>query len=251
MGNKQYVAGTYYSLTDIGKVRLTNEDRVVSSVNIKGNILLIVCDGMGGQNKGEYAAEMASKLINESFEQKQKFLNHFTAVSWVNKIVRKANREVYNESQRNPNYEGMGTTLTLVLIYHSYLISCQVGDSRAYILRNRQFDQITEDQSYVGYLYRIGKITKDEVKTHPKRHVLMNALGIFPSLNMDVRVRPYTNESVLVCSDGLYNNVEEGNIAAILKSDDTTHQKVHELISLANANGGSDNIAIALWEAKE
>ena len=145
----------------------------------------------------------------------------------------------------------MGTTLTLVLIYHSKLITCQIGDSRAYILRNRQFEQITEDQTYVGYLYRTGRITIEEMKTHPKRHVLMNALGVFPTTNMDVKIRDYHNETLLVCSDGLYNNVDEEAIANILRGDDTTNQKVHQLITLANVNGGSDNIAVALWEAQK
>ena len=251
MGKKQYVAGTYFFDSDIGKIRLTNEDRVTIRINLKGNVLMIVCDGMGGQNKGEYAAQLAIDSIVNSFEDKQKFANHFTALQWVNHAVRKANRVVFDESEKNANYQGMGTTLTLALIYHSYLITCQVGDSRAYVLRNRQFEQITEDQSYVGYLYRTGRITKEEMKTHPKRHVLMNALGIFPTSNMDIKIRPYNNESVLVCSDGLYNNVPEEDIASILKSDDTTHQKVKELLTLANVNGGSDNIAVALWESQQ
>lgn len=251
MSKKQYVAGSYFALTDIGKVRLTNEDRVITSVNIKGNVLMVVCDGMGGQNKGEYAAEIATRVILNSFEQKQKFFSSYSAFRWVNEVVRKANKEVFNESESNPSYQGMGSTLTLVLIYHSRLISCQIGDSRAYILRNRQFEQITEDQTYVGYLYRTGRITKEEMKVHPKRHVLMNALGVFPTVNMDVKIRDYNNETVLVCSDGLYNNVEEEAIANILKGDDTTNQKVHQLITLANVNGGSDNIAVALWEAQK
>ena len=108
-----------------------------------------------------------------------------------------------------------------------------------------------EDQTYVGYLYRTGRISKEEMKVHPKRHVLMNALGVFPTANMDIKIRDYSNESVLVCSDGLYNNVDEEEIANILKGDDSTNQKVHQLITLANVNGGSDNIAIALWEAQK
>ena len=88
------------------------------------------------------------------------------------------------------------------------------------------------------------------MKTHPKRHVLMNALGIFPSVNIDLRALPYSNETLLVCSDGLYNNVPDSEIGNILRSNDSTEQKVNELISLGNANGGSDNIAVVLWEAQ-
>ena len=121
-----------------------------------------------------------------------------------------------------------------------------------YILNNEnQFSQVTEDQTYVGYLYRTGQITAEEMKTHPKRHMLMNALGVYPSASIDIKVSKYNNESVMLCSDGLYNNVPEADIASIIKGDDTTEEKINELICLANANGGSDNIGVVLWEASK
>ena len=85
--------------------------------------------------------------------------------------------------------------------------------------------------------------------THPQRHVLMNALGYYPSLELDVKVHPYNNETILLCSDGLYNNVPERNISAILSGNDSPEEKITHLISMANANGGSDNIAVVVWEA--
>ena len=251
MKQKIYISGTYAFGTDIGKVRLTNEDRAAALTNIKGNILLIICDGMGGSNKGDYAASIAIKIISDSFNDKQKFLNRFLAMKWVMEVIKSANNAIYQEAQKNKIYEGMGTTLTLVLIMSSYMITAQIGDSRAYILGEKEVVQITEDQTYVAYLYRTGKISKEEMRTHPKRHVLTNALGIYPSLNVDIKLTSYFNENVLVCSDGLYNNVEETSLYTILKSDDSTEQKVNELIALANANGGSDNIAAVLWEANK
>ena len=246
-----YLSGTYACDTDIGKVRMTNEDRAGAYTNAAGNVLLIVCDGMGGQNKGEYAASIALKTIKTAFEKKNKFLNMTTASIWFRHVVRDANEAIFSEATRNPEYHDMGTTLTAVLIIKNNYLTIQIGDSRAYILRNRQLEQITEDQSLVDYYYRTGKITKEEMKTHPKRHVLMNALGIFPSVDMEFRRRPYLGETIMLCSDGLYNNVTENDIASILKSDDSTKQKVNELISLANLNGGSDNIAVSLWEAQK
>ena len=251
MSNKNYLSGNYVTKSDIGKIRLTNEDRIGTFTNTRGNILMVVCDGMGGQNKGEYAAEIALRTLNESFMEKSHFLTRFSARRWLLRAVIKANKAIFDESEKRPNYHGMGTTLTVALILNNYLLVGQIGDSRAYILRNRQLIQLTEDQTYVGYLYRTGKITLEETKTHPQRHVLMNALGILPSIELDMKFYPYNNESVLVCSDGLYNNVEEKDILSILKSNDSTEQKVNELISLANANGGSDNIAVGLWEANK
>lgn len=251
MKKKNYISGTYAFGTDIGKVRLTNEDRAIALTNIKGNILMLICDGMGGANKGDYAASIAIKLISDAFIDKQKFLNRFMAAKWVMDIIKKANIAIYEEAQNNKIYEGMGTTLTLVLIMSNHLITAQIGDSRAYVIDEKEICQITEDQTYVAYLYRTGKITKKEMRTHPRRHVLTNALGIFPSVNFDFKMTTYLNENILVCSDGLYNNVEENAILTILQSDDTTEQKINELIALANANGGSDNIAAVLWEASK
>lgn len=251
MSSKNYVYGNFASKTDIGKVRMTNEDRAGAYTNAKGNILLIVCDGMGGQKKGEYAAQIALDVISESFKKKQKFFSSLTAGKWIFSIIRKANKMIYEEASSNDKYKDMGTTLSLALIYKDTLFTAQVGDSRVYELRNHQLQLLTEDQTYVNYLYKTGKIKEEEMATHPKRHVLINALGMFPSVEFDFHTHPYLNSSILVCSDGLYNNLSKQQIASILKSEDSTNQKVNELISLANANGGSDNIAVSIWEANE
>ena len=248
--NKNYLYGRYALKTDIGKVRLNNEDRALALTNTRGNILLVVCDGMGGQNKGDLAASIAIQTISQAFEEKDRFNHKYFAKRWVANTVRKANAEIFKQASSSQNYQGMGTTITLVLIINDYMVVAQAGDSRAYTYRNRILQQITDDQTYVQYLYRIGEISKEEINTHPKRHVLMNALGIYPSLDIDVKVHPYLNDSVLVCSDGLYNNVSENDLLTILKGSDSPDQKVNELISLANVNGGSDNIAVVLWEAK-
>ena len=89
------------------------------------------------------------------------------------------------------------------------------------------------------------------MKTHPKRHMLMNALGVYPSASADIKLHKYTGQTMVVCSDGLYNNVNDFDIESIIRGEDTTEEKINELISLANCNGGSDNIAIVLWEANK
>ena len=251
MANKTYVYGNFACKTDIGKVRMTNEDRAGAYTNAKGNILLIVCDGMGGQKKGEYAAQIALDVISESFLRKQKFLNSLSARNWLYSVVREANRKIYEEANKNTQYNNMGTTLSLALIYKNTFFTVQVGDSRVYELRNHQLEQLTDDQTYVNYLYKTGKIKKEEMATHPKRHVLINALGMFPSVEFDFSSHPYMNSTLLVCSDGLYNNVSNQEILSVLRGKDATNQKANELIAIANANGGSDNIAVAIWEAEE
>lgn len=251
MTPKKYLYGRYATKTDIGKVRMNNEDRVCALTNSRGNILLVVCDGMGGQNKGDLASTTAIEVITQEFQEKDKFSSKFFAKRWVGQVIRKANSEIFHQASHNQKYQGMGTTITLVLIVSDYMVVAQAGDSRAYSYRNRNLSQITEDQTYVQYLFRIGEITKEEIETHPKRHVLMNALGIYPSLDLDIKVCPYLGDSILVCSDGLYNNVPYKDLLSIMKGTDTPDQKVNELVSLANKNGGSDNIAVAIWEAQE
>ena len=242
------VSGRYSYRTDIGKVRLTNEDQANATVNAKGDIFLIVCDGMGGQNKGELASSIAVSHLIDDFNS-SRFLNVFDVKSWLNRHIRAVNRYIYNEARQNALYRGMGTTLTAVVIYKQTIITAQIGDSRLYEIKHNQLEQLTNDQTYVNYLYNTGQISKEEMATHPRRHMLMNALGTYPSVEIDITTKPYMNQTLMLCSDGLYNNVSETTIASILKGKDSPEEKVNELISIANNNGGSDNIGIVIWEA--
>lgn len=248
---KKYLTGRFSYRTDVGKVRLTNEDQAVALTNASGNVLLVVCDGMGGQKKGELASSLAVNTIVSAFKQRKGFLNAYFARGWLNKTIREANKAIYEQAQSNPNYHGMGTTVTVLLIIKDIAIMANAGDSRCYFLKNHHdLVQVSEDQTYVAYLIRTGQITPEEALTHPKRHVLMNALGVYPSASVEIKTMPYLNEIVLLCSDGLYNNVSHDDISAIVKGNDSVEQKVNELIAVANKNGGSDNIAVVLWEAQ-
>lgn len=248
---KKYLTGRFFYRTDVGKVRLNNEDQAIALTNASGNVLLVVCDGMGGQNKGDLASSLAVNTIISSFKNRKGFLNSYFARLWVGQAIREANKSIYDQSQSNPAYHGMGTTVTLLLIIKDVAIMGHVGDSRCYFLKSHHdLVQVSEDQTYVGYLLRTGQITPEQALTHPKRHVLMNALGIYPSASVDIKVFPYLGEEVLLCSDGLYNNVPVEDIAAVVKGSDSVEQKVNELIAIGNKNGGSDNIAVVLWEAQ-
>ena len=249
--NSRYLSGRFSYKTDIRRIRLSNEDQAAAMINASGNVLLVVCDGMGGQNKGDLASSLAINTITTSFKSRKGFLNRYFAKLWVGQVIREANKSIYEQSQSNKSYHGMGTTITLLLIIKDTAILGHVGDSRCYFLRNRrEFVQMSEDQTYVGYLLRTGQINQEEALTHPKRHVLMNALGVYPSASVDVKSFPYMGETVLLCSDGLYNNVPVNDIASVLKGEDTVEQKVDELIAIGNKNGGSDNIAVVIWEAQ-
>ena len=246
---KKRFNGKFAFATDIGKIRINNEDQALALTNTNGDVLLVVCDGMGGQNKGDLASSLAIHVVRDEFKEVNKFHNLLHIRWWLNETLKLANQTVYSDANRNPSYKGMGTTLSLVVIYKKYIIIANVGDSRVYRYSSNGFEQLTEDQTYVGYLYRTGQIKKEEMKTHPKRSILMNALGIYPTLNVDFTIKKYYGETLLVCSDGLYNNADDNAVVSILNNNDAVEQKVNELISVANNNGGSDNIAIALWES--
>lgn len=240
--------GIFASRVDIGKVRISNDDQAAVLTNSDGDVFLVVCDGMGGHKKGDCASKIAIDYLVESFQKKRK-TPWFFSRNWLVRTIRQANTLVFNEAEHNPAYKGMGTTCVAVLIQKNRLIIANVGDSRAYAFSNFSLQRLTEDQTYVDYLYRTGKITAEDTSSRADRHVLMNALGIYPSASMDVMVRPYSGEAILLCSDGLYNNVSEAEIRAILATNERADEKVNSLIAEANGNGGSDNIAVSYWEA--
>ena len=245
---KNNYRGNYCYRTDIGKVRRTNEDETKIVINSNGNALLIVADGMGGHNKGDYASFETVRIISEAFKDKKTFLTPQLAAKWLKNIAKIANSTIYNLQDQDVTYKGMGTTLSMVLILRNKLVALNCGDSRIYIKRNDKLEQLSEDQTYVNFLVKSGQISEEEALTHPERHVLTNAIGIFPSLSVDIKILNYTGESIILCSDGLYNNVREKDIFNVLNMNIPISDKVQSLISLANFNGGSDNITVALWE---
>ncbi|MFA5480941.1 MAG: Stp1/IreP family PP2C-type Ser/Thr phosphatase [Bacilli bacterium] len=240
--------GRFAYCIDVGRVRVSNEDQAIVLTNAKGDALLIVCDGMGGHNKGDYASKTAITLMSQAFKSKSGFGNVFLAKQWLAHQIRVTNKEIYDAAFNNEAYKDMGTTLVAALIFNDNIIVANIGDSRAYAIRYDGLERLTEDQTYVDYLFRTGKISKDEISTHPKRHVLMNALGVYPSVTMDITSEAYIGFSIILCSDGLYNNISEKEMHAILTTEERPEQKVDTLIKVANSNGGSDNIAIAYWE---
>lgn len=243
------IKGQFMSKTDIGRIRVTNEDQAFSLINSSGDVLLGVCDGMGGQNKGDYASRIAKDTIVEEFRNKSHFVNSFTLRMWLHSLIKKVNSRIYNEAYSNPEYKEMGTTLVLALFYKESIFVVNIGDSRAYSVRYNDLKQLTEDQTYVEYLYKTGKITKEQIKTSEQRHILMNAVGTFPSVSFKIVEFQNLKNPILLCSDGLYNNATDVEIHSMLRTNERIDQKIESLIAVANSNGGSDNIAISYWEA--
>ena len=241
--------GTYNSLTDIGRIRLKNEDRAFCLPNRHGEILMGVLDGMGGANKGEVASDLALESICGDFLKKPRTPFLFAARFWLGWALRRANAKVYKTAEGNSAYKGMGTTANIAFIYGGKALVANVGDSRCYILDEKGLKRLSEDQTYVSYLLRTGRIKQEEALVHPDRHVLMNALGIYPSLSVSYYVFPYLGQTILCCTDGLYNSLPEHEIETILRMEERSDRKTALLVKLANDAGGNDNIGVSLWEA--
>ena len=246
----QYLSGTFRCLTDKGRVREINEDSAKGAINAYGNVLLVVADGMGGNSKGEHASnELVNHLINSFRELDEEFKNIKVATKWLNKVISEANEKIYNTAQKDKKYQGMGTTLSACLIIKDQMITAQIGDSRIYRLSSDNLEQLTVDQTYVNYLINTKKLSPEEANSHPERHKLTNALGTKEVVNVDINVIPYNKEKLLLCSDGLYNNIPVKDIYSILKGNDSIERKCLQLIAFGNANGGTDNMAVIIWEA--
>lgn len=246
-----FISGTYNCLTDIGKKREVNEDFASGKVNAFGQLLLLVSDGMGGRNKGDYASSyLGNNLLDEFINVKRGFKSINQVKSWLYKKINKLNRDIYSKSHSEIEYENMGATLTAAIIFKDQVVVAQVGDSRLYkIDEDGNLVQLTVDQSYVQYLNHQNKISANEMTSHKERHKLTNAIGVRYNANVDLLSFPYSKEKLLLCSDGLYNNVPFNTIKSILKGDDSPSRKCQQLIAFGNNNGGSDNMAVIIWEA--
>lgn len=238
---------TYGATTDIGRVRGVNEDNFLVSEK-EPFPYVIVADGMGGHQAGEVASIMAVDIVENHLHNR---LNESMSADTVSDEIRRAfiaaNSIIYTYAKNHYKIMGMGTTLTLAMVYKGKLITANVGDSRAYLIGDG-IEQITRDHSYVQELVRRGEITREQAKNHPRKNYITRAVGAEIALKADVSIRDYNGEKILLCSDGLTNMVDDSEILRVMKNTDSLQHGVQELVDMANAAGGYDNITIAVLE---
>ncbi len=242
------IKGRFGCKTDIGLVRASNEDKALSLIDADGNVLLVVCDGMGGYMKGDFASKIAQDILISGFNSKKKWLFPFQVSNWVSKIIKSINYSVYTEATDSDNFKGMGTTLVMAIFFKDNIYIANIGDSRCYMLQEDKVEQLTRDQTYVEYLLSHNKISADEKLTSKDRHALMNFIGKNKVVDYEYKVVKNERKTILLCSDGLYNNASDKQIFSALNSDERLDQKISTLIGIAKANGGTDNIAVSMWE---
>jgi len=235
------------AVTDVGR-RQNNEDSFFKYRNDKlyGGL---IADGMGGHNKGDVASKLAADVIKDyimsHFEDK---MDSFDVSELMRTAVVKANEKIYQMATKNPICMGMGTTVTMAFVFGKWLISAHVGDSRAYLISDSGIERVTNDHSYVRELLERGVISEEEAKRHPKRNCITRAVGTERSIMVDINVRKYNGETVLLCSDGLWAYVEDDKIYDIVKNNEDLDTAAEQLTDMAILNDSTDNITAVLFK---
>lgn len=242
----------YAYLTDPGKVRDHNEDSVIIVKNQMNEILLAVADGMGGHRGGEIASSIAISHIGKRFSSISTVGVLEDAISFLKEIVSEANVLLYRYTEEHPESKGMGTTIVLALLTKDYLLFGNIGDSSGYVLRHNKLYKITNDHTLVSLLVKSGELTEEEAKNHPKKNVLMKALGATNTVEMDIFNVERDIDGILLCSDGLTNMLDDEQITKVLLDESLTiDDKLKKLIIKCNNRGGTDNISVAFLKEGE
>ncbi|WML56825.1 Stp1/IreP family PP2C-type Ser/Thr phosphatase [Neobacillus sp. PS2-9] len=236
-------------MTDRGKVRLHNEDAGGVFVNQDGDRLAIVADGMGGHRAGDVASEMTITQLKNEWEASKGISTAEEAERWLKEKITIVNQILFDHATNHPECDGMGTTIVAAIATDRFATLANIGDSRGYIYNESGFKQVTEDHSLVNELVRSGQISKEDAEHHPRKNVLLRALGTEKMVEMDTKTIMFEEgDIILLCSDGLSNKVSEKEMMTILLNEDHLEQKADSLISLANNYGGEDNITLAIVE---
>lgn len=235
--------------SDIGLVRKENQDRVAVEY-LDGSVLAVLCDGMGGASCGSEASTLALNTFIENFKSGyREYFQSDTIKDLLIQCMKSANDIVYSTSLTDDDKFGMGTTcVASLLTSDGRVYITNVGDSRAYLITSKEMKQITVDHNYSQYLYSIGQITKEELPFHPDRNMLIRAIGVEDDVETDYfELFPIVPFKILLCSDGLHGFATTEQMLKAIESI-PMEEIPAKLIGLANANGGRDNISVAILE---
>ena len=236
-----------YSATDVGQKRKMNQDYVFVSKDPVGNLpnLFVVADGMGGHNAGDFASSHAVQILVDEIRKDA----DFNPIKVLRHAIETANMEILERAQQDEALKGMGTTMVVATIVGHYAYVANVGDSRLYLIQG-QIRQVTRDHSLVQEMVRMGELKPEEARNHPDKNIITRELRVERTVDIDffdLKMEP--DSTILMCSDGLSNMVEDSKIEEIiLDKTEELPRKGEELLEEANRNGGKDNIAVILVE---
>lgn len=239
-----------YSISDIGKKRLINQDCVDISTTPVGNLpnLLLLADGMGGHKAGDYA----SRYTIDTIKKEVNVSPETNPVHIFAEAIEYANEHLYQKSIRDRNFEGMGTTLVAATCMDYKLNVANIGDSRLYLIRQNKMVQVTKDHSYVAELVKKGGLDQEMAKHHPQKNYITRAVGAFEKANADffyVETKP--GDVILICSDGLTNMLSDEEILSIIYQENDLEFTCYKLVQAANEKGGYDNVSVILAKIME
>ena len=247
----------FSAATHAGKVRANNEDSYLLAPEIE---LAIVADGMGGHNSGEVASSLGVKVTREKFLsmsgtglKPQQFNDKLSLeTNQLGFAVQLANSVIFEAGNSGANNKGMGTTLTAALFKSPFICLAHIGDSRAYLLRKGEMKQLTEDHSLVMEHVRTGLLTREQAEVSPLQNILTRALGTQKAPEIDLlEIELTEGDRVLMCTDGLFKAVKLQEIQATLIAQPDDLKACASLVDSANANGGPDNITLAIGTVKK
>ncbi len=235
-----------FYLTDTGRVREHNEDSVTILKNMSGEYLLVVADGMGGHRKGEVASALTVTHLGKRFTESASVGTKIDAVNWLSDNINEINKEILDYGEKNENSKGLGTTVVAAIVTKEFLIFASLGDSSGYVMKNNKLHRVTKPHTLVNLLVDAGNLTEEQAKNHPKKNVLMKALGAAEKVDPDIFDVDNESDAIFLCSDGVTSLLNDEQIEKVLLENNlTVEEKVIKLIKKCNARGGTDNISIA------
>ena len=234
-----------FYLTDAGIVRNHNEDSVIIVKNDEENYLMAIADGMGGHSAGEVASSIAINYLGKHFKDTFRKMSKIDAVNWIRDAVNEINTLIFQHEKSHPESKGMGTTLVMAILTSEYLLFGNVGDSSGFVMKDDKLHKVTYDHTLVNLLVSAGELTKEEASVHPKKNVLMKALGASLEVDVDIFDCDMDISEILLSSDGLTGMLDREQIEKVLLGEGTVEEKVSKLIQKANNRGGIDNVSVA------
>lgn len=239
-----------FCLTDSGKVRDHNEDNLVVLSNVSGEYLLAVADGMGGHKAGEVASSIAIEYLKEKFSSMISIGSKEEAISWIRTTVSEINDRIFKYTYDHEESKGMGTTLVVCIYTNSFLLFGNIGDSSGFVYKDNKLFKVTKDHTLVNLLISTGELSEEEAKFHPKKNVLMKALGAVNPAEVDIFDVENNIDGILLASDGLTNMLSVEQIENVLKMELSLEEKTRKLIMKSNNRGGTDNISVVLLDCE-
>ena len=239
----------YFSQTDIGHVRKKNEDHHAIIKNKDNDLLVVLCDGVGGSNAGDIASFETVKYFCEVFIESSNLSDRDRICDYLKYHIHAVNKEIFSLSTTSKSLKDMGTTLTGVLITNKYIIGYNLGDSRIYVVdKNNNLVLVSTDHNVKNDLIYNKNYSEEQANSHPKSTYITKAIGYQYDLQADFYEINNNIKSILICSDGLSDHVNTNIISHILMTNDSISLKVGKLINSALDVGGKDNITVVLLE---